>query len=425
MLKTHKYWLGLFWLVTIFVLPLPLIQTLAQGLDGTINQYTLFASQIGTIAYTWMLFAIAVSEKPKWLDRLIGLPEMYFAHGIIGVGAIVLAFGHKMMLQSTGMIKLTGNLALILFILVAGYSMFFMSGLLTSKIKLMQAFKARLEKIFRYETSVWIHRLNIVATLLVFAHVILIPYIRVISGFMFYFYLYSGVTAGVYFYMHAIKPRLFRKGILLARRQLADSVTELVIQLKRRGNFRSGDFVYFNFPQIDGMKEMHPFSILQYDKRKHQLVFTIRNWGDFTAKLDQVPLGAQVRVDGSYGRLLDAVKEHGEENLFFIGSGVGSVPLISLVSALVHRRKITFVRVVSQKEDLVYEAYLRQLEREYSNFTYYSQLGRLSQIQVDKFAQDSTFYLVGGSPAMMDGTMKMLKKSGVKRKYIYGEKFNF
>ena len=65
MLKSHKYWLGLFWLVAIFVLPLPLVMTLAQGLSGTVNQFALFGSQIGIIAYVWMLFAIIVAEKTK------------------------------------------------------------------------------------------------------------------------------------------------------------------------------------------------------------------------------------------------------------------------------------------------------------------------------------------------------------------------
>lgn len=425
MLKKHKYWLGLFWLVAIFVLPLPLIQTLAQGMVGTVYSANLFASQVGTIAYVWMLFAIVVSEKPKWIDKLIGLPEMYFVHSILGLGAIILAFWHRSMLPSTGLIKLTGNLALVLFISVALYSIFFMTGWLTSKSKLARQFKQSLEKLFRYETSIWIHRLNVVATLLVFAHVILISYITAIAPYMLWFYLYSACTVAVYLYMHLVKPRLFRKGKLISNRQIANSVTEVVVQLKRSGKYQAGDFVYLSFPQIQGMGEMHPFSIVQYDKRKRQLIFAIRNWGDFTAKIGQVPLEAEVKIDGSYGRLMESIKENKSRDLVFIGSGVGSVPLISLVLTIMHKRKVTFIRVASERQDLIYESLLRKYAQDYPNLTYYSQLGRLTEKQTQNLYNENAFYLIGGSAQMMQGTEQLLRKAGVRKKNIYGEKFNF
>nr|WP_167549633.1 hypothetical protein [Oenococcus oeni] len=77
MLKNHKYLLGLFWGAAIFIIPLPLIQALATGMNE--SSASILGFQIGTIAYVWMLFVIFVSTKPKWLDRIIGLPSMYFA----------------------------------------------------------------------------------------------------------------------------------------------------------------------------------------------------------------------------------------------------------------------------------------------------------------------------------------------------------
>lgn len=425
MLKSHKYWLGLFWLVAIFVLPLPLVMTLAQGLSGTVNQFALFGAQIGIIAYVWMLFAIIVAEKPKWLDRLIGLPEMYFAHGILGLGAILLAIWHNLLLPAEGLVNITGTLALLIFIGVACYSIFFMSAWLTDRSVLLRKFKIYLEKIFRYETSVWIHRLNVAGTLLVFGHVILIDFIRVIGPFMFWFYLYSGFTAVTYLYMHGLKPRLFKNGKLISRQKLADSVTELTVKMNHRWRFRPGDYVFMAFPDIKGMDDCHPFSILHYNRRKQLLTFAIRNWGDFTAKIDTVPIGSRVKIDGSYGRLFEEVSEKEAQNLIFIGSGVGSVPLISLTTALLNKRRITLIRVASKKQDLIYETFLKQLALDYPNFIYRSQIGRLSQDEVRHLVKENSFYLVGGSSQMMKGTMEMLLKAGAKRQQMYGEKFSF
>ncbi|MDR0299767.1 MAG: iron reductase [Streptococcaceae bacterium] len=425
MLKKHRYWLGLFWLLVIFVSPLPLIVTATQGLKGTVNASAIFGTQIGTIAYVWMLLVTALSEKPRWLDRLIGLPEMYFLHGIVGTLAVVLAFFHSELLLSTGMISLTGNIALYLLIAVLLYSIFFMSSWLTGRSRLANNLKQRLEKVFNYEVSLWLHRLNIVAILLVFGHVLLISYITAISAYMFWFYLYTAITAILYVSYHFIKPLAFHNGTLISNRKLADNVTEIVVQLKHHVHFRAGDFTFISFPDEEGMKEKHPFSILQYNRKKKQLVFAIRNYSDFTALLDKVKLNSRVKIDGGYGRLHEALEEHKNQPLVLIGSGIGSVPLIAIVLYYVGKREITFVRVGHEEKDLIYEDFLQGLATEYPNFNYMSQVGRLSEYQMGKLADDSSFFLVGGSNQMMNGTMTMLKKKGVKSSNVYGEKFSF
>ncbi|HEY0222431.1 MAG TPA: FAD-binding oxidoreductase [Lactovum miscens] len=425
MLKKHKFWLGLFWLITIFISPLPLVLTATQGLAGTINVSMTFGTQVGTVAYVWMLLVIAISVKPHWLDRLVGLPEMYFLHGIVGTLAVVLAFFHKELSPSTGLIKLTGEISLYLFIAILLYSIFFMSSWLTGRSHFANRVKQYLEKIFNYETSIWLHRLNIVATLLVFGHVLLIPYITSIKAYMFWFYLYSGFTAVIYLSYHFIKPLAFHNGRLISNRKLSDNITELVVQLKGNINFRAGDFAFISFPNDKGMREKHPFSILQYNKQKKQLTFTIRNYSDFTSKIDQLKLRSQVKIDGSYGRLYESLQEHINQNLVMIGSGLGSVPLISLVLHFVGKREITFVRVAHEPKDLIYEEFLKSLPDKYSNFHYYSQIGRLSEYQIDQLANENFYFLVGGSNQMMNGTIAMLKKKGVKSSNLYGEKFSF
>ncbi len=160
------------------------------------------------------------------------------------------------------------------------------------------------------------------------------------------------------------------------------------------------------------MKEMHPFSILNYDKKSHQLIFAIRNWGDFTARLNSLPKGTKVKIDGSYGRLLQSIRENKGKKLVFIGSGVGSVPLISLTISLFEKYKISFIRVASKQEDLIYESYLRNLSNNNTNFNYFSQLGRLKKNQIKNIVNDNknSYFIVGGSTQMMMGTMKLLKK---------------
>jgi predicted ferric reductase len=53
------------------------------------------AFMFGVIAYVWMLWLLFFGTKPKWIDRLIGLPMAYMIHGILSLVAIILAFLHK------------------------------------------------------------------------------------------------------------------------------------------------------------------------------------------------------------------------------------------------------------------------------------------------------------------------------------------
>ena len=119
------------------------------------------------------------------------------------------------------------------------------------------------------------------------------------------------------------------------------------------------------------------------------------------------------------------MKEHESNDLILIGSGIGSVPLISLAINLQNSRPITFIRIASKEEDLIYEAELINIANKNTKFIYHSQIGRLTPEQIIKLYSKEGFYLIGGSPQMMRGTKKLLMNGGVNRAQIYGEKFNF
>lgn len=159
MFKRHNYALGLAWLGILFLVPLPFVQTVDAGLPAIYNderQAVLF----GVIAYVWMLTAIYLSTRPRWLDRLIGLPEMYLIHGLLSIAALGLAYLHKTSTQSQGWIERTGDWAFNLFLAVMLYSLIFLAGWLTSRVPPLAQLKTWLEKIFKHEFNVWVHRLN-------------------------------------------------------------------------------------------------------------------------------------------------------------------------------------------------------------------------------------------------------------------------
>ncbi|MDT6980580.1 iron reductase [Levilactobacillus zymae] len=277
-----SYLRGLIWAVILFLLPLPLIQALALGLPS-IYAGEAFAIQLGSIAYVWWLAAVYLATRPRWLDRLIGLPSLYFIHGLLSLLALVLAYFHKTQTSSFGWIKRTGDWAFDLFVALMAYSLIFLAGWLTSRSRLLTRLKRQLERLFHHELSIWLHRLNLVALALVFVHVQLIGYVTSITSYIWLFNGYTIVVAGAYLYQKITHVWRLPAAKLTAKRKLAPNFYEFTLQVRHPHQLTVHLFV--NFPHHDGLKERHPFSVVNAVSEDGQIVLAIRGDGDFTRQI--------------------------------------------------------------------------------------------------------------------------------------------
>lgn len=127
------------------IFPLPLILLINHTmLTSSINQ--LFLIDIGVIAYSWWLFEVYLSLRPRWLDQLIGLPALYFVHSFLGIGALLLGFIHwHYLLSMDQWITLSGEAAWYMAFGVALYSIFFMSGWIVDHFKIANDIKRKLQ----------------------------------------------------------------------------------------------------------------------------------------------------------------------------------------------------------------------------------------------------------------------------------------
>ncbi|MFM9596882.1 hypothetical protein ACKI1O_46890, partial [Streptomyces scabiei] len=141
--------------------------------------------------------------------------------------------------------------------------MIFMAGWLTKRVPFLAKSKQVLEeKIFKHELSIWLHRLNLLAGLLVFIHIQLIPYIRAITPFMAWIWLATVFVFASYFISLA-KSRGKSNAELLSSRLIADNVLELTLTTDQNlSDFEAGDFVFLSFPEEKGLEEPHPLSFV-------------------------------------------------------------------------------------------------------------------------------------------------------------------
>ena len=427
MLRDHRFIFNMIWLIVLLTIPLPLIVTIGNGLPEVFGSRVL-AINLGVFAYSWMLSAIFLSSQPKWLDRIIGLPDMYIIHGVTAIFAVIFMYLHDQLLKSSGLISLTGEWAMYIFMAVIIYSLVFMAGWLTSRISILMRIKKMLEKIFKHELSMWIHRLNLVAALLAFLHVLLIPYVRSIAPFTVLVILYTVIAFGAYGHYAYNKYLNVKVGILKNIRKVDSNITEVTITTSKSilRKIEAGDFSFISFPNVKGMKELHPFSILNIPERDGYVQMSIEGVGDFTKNLPKLEVGEKVNLTRGYGVLSSMIEKSGKNEKFvLIGGGIGVVPLLGLDDKF-DNKDITFLYTVKKDKKLLYQEKF-ELWNERSNFKSYSQNGRFTTEQLDKYLPvgEEYNYIIAGPMVMNLVYEKMLKGKGIKKNRIFYEGFNF
>ncbi|KFI84205.1 FAD-dependent oxidoreductase [Bifidobacterium psychraerophilum] len=427
MLRRLQIPLTLTWLTVLFVVPMPLIVLLSNGLSPLYASSAL-GIQAGVIAYSWMLTAVVLSTRPHWLDRLIGLPNIYMIHGILSLGAIALAFMHRTVLPSSGIIALTGNTAFWIFVGVGVWSMVFMAGWLTTRVPLLGRIKRFLERVFRHEFSVWLHRLNLLAVMLIFIHVQLIDIVNTIRPFMIAFDAFALLAAVLYIRSKLMQAFAARKGTVESSEIIAPGVLQLDIHVpSQRGSWEVGDFVFIRFPEIKGLREYHPFSIVSLPHRDARLRFAIRGDGDFTKSLvNMVKEGSVVEVLPPFGRYRRFLDERGDNRpIVIFAGGIGVTPLVPVALAYEDSgRPIRFLYTARTEDQLLYADELERWSLQ-EHCDLMLQAGRFTPDELSSAMLPNAVYLIGGPAPMLRSTRRLLVSQGVRADDICYEPFTW
>ncbi|MBF8970010.1 FAD-binding oxidoreductase [Streptococcus sp. NLN76] len=428
MFKNHPRALYVTWLVILLALPFPLIFLLNTSLvDTTVN---LLLYDIGIMAYVWWLAIVYLSTRPQWLDRLIGLPAMYFVHGMLGVLALIGAFVHQQFLFSMHWeISITGQWAWYLAIFGTAYASFFMSGWFVDRLPVARRLKNRLQVFFKHELSLWIHRLNFVMIFLIWLHVHFINRIAILSPFMMLFDLYTIYFVGTYvYYKYVVETEELIQGKLIGTSALSPTVQELKIQVPDDHVYQAGDFYFLRFPDAAISQDMHPFSVASAPSKDGSTVtFIIQGLGDFTKAVPQLPVGTRVELEGPFGRFAPIIAEdQTDAPIILYGLGSGIAPLKSLSEELVGKRNLHIIWSAKSEEERYFDQDFRELSQWNPEVRYDGKAHRFTEEELvtilspEEIAR-GLFFIVGSAPAllMVEETLKGL---GVARGRLHDER---
>ncbi|WP_326758976.1 FAD-binding oxidoreductase [Streptomyces phaeochromogenes] len=416
----------LFWSLAV-LFPFPLVQTYDSLADDPPQlKFYIF---LGLIAYTWWLLSIALSVRPSWLHRFVGLPAIYGLHGMLGVLAVVAAYVHREFSYSpSGLARDLGDWSFYTALAVLCFSVFFMSGWLVDRSILLLRAKGILEKVVRHQLSVWVHRLNLAVVAMIWLHVHLLVRVNQYFAFMVLFDLYTVTALSAYAWKKWIAPDTYLMGTVVSNEARGGSTRRVSLGLdSKSATLQPGDFFFLRFEGAAAVsREWHPFSVTDADQKT--LTFTIRQHGDFTRRLEGVEVGARVRLEGPFGRFDSIIQDRDSEApLVFVGMGAGVAPLLSLAAAHHTTRRIHLLWAVRRPED----AYYRDVLEEYQaasgdrlqvtinvgRFRREDLVGTLSREAVKKGA----FFIVGPNNAVV-ANQRLLRRIGVSSRRIHQER---
>lgn len=429
MLKQHPKALYFMWILILLVIPSPLIWLLNNELIESTSQLLVYDA--GAVAYVWWLVIVMLSTRPRWLDRMIGLPAMYFVHGMLGILAVIFATIHvQLSFSMHAIIHNTGYVAWYLALFELVYASFFMSGWLVDRFPVALQLKNRLQFFFKHQVSVWIHRLNFVVIGLIWLHVHVIPRISRAEGFLLLLDLYTILAVGLYLWAKLVAPAAKqRKGLVIENRTLDERIRQLKVRFGHDAvPFRAGDFYFLRVPNVKGIShEAHPFSVTTAPGKHRIVTFTIQTAGDFTGSLSKLAAKDVVELEGPFGRFDQTIQMIPVAvPIVLIGLGTGLAPLISLAGKYAYERPVHLLWSVRPQETHIFDDQITPLIRMHLKLTFDTHIHRFTlkdymELLTDQERVEGYYFVVGTAFGVLN-IEKSLRKLGVSRDRLIDER---
>ncbi|MDV0445020.1 Na(+)-translocating NADH-quinone reductase subunit F [Methanimicrococcus sp. At1] len=400
---------------------------------------------LAVIAFTAFMFDILLGTRPRRIEKETGILRLYNIHAVFAAVGILAAAYHVYLRYDwgdsmTSIPFLTGMPAFLLFLAAVLTGIFVLS---TTFVK-YSAFLTNLKETkFNRESGLLIHRLVMIAFVLVYLHAVYFGFVRNNTPFMIVFTIYFAGTLLIY-YVYKLKILTLPKYRLTSIRNLTRDVYEIEME-PADGNvlsYRAGEFAFFRPVKSALPFEAHPFTMTSSPLNKKSVSMMIKESGDFTNQISKLKVGDSVTLEGPYGNLFSEAAEAKETPVVMLAGGIGITPMISIFHYLLEmksKREIVLFWSASTQADIFDEAYYNELNDRLSNFNLKISLskedkdgylyGRISHKQFEETNMthyyETADFFVCGPPKMLSSMIDMLKEQKVNKNRIHVEEFGF
>ncbi|MBI4335654.1 MAG: 2Fe-2S iron-sulfur cluster binding domain-containing protein [Candidatus Omnitrophica bacterium] len=202
--------------------------------------------------------------------------------------------------------------------------------------------------------------------------------------------------------------------------------------------FKPGQYMQFKIPETDEFRAYSAASAPSQTNLVELIVRLVPNGLCSTYIHEALDINDKIVLTGPFGDFY--LREDSQRSIVCIGGGCGMAPIRSILYHLKEKgmsRKVMYFFGARSKKDLFFTDELFALQRQFPNFKYVPALsepkpqdnwrgetGLITQA-VEKMMPDgsNTEAYLCGPPPMIDASIKVLTKKGVREIHIYYDKF--
>ncbi len=246
---------------------------------------------------------------------------------------------------------------------------------------------------------------------------------------------------GLVLYLRILKP-FWQKGndwrVVEVRPERGNTWTLVLETVGHQGmKFMPGQFAWLKLGSPFTLEE-HPFSFSSSAQRQDRVEFGIKELGDFTATIKDVPPGTRASLDGPHGAF--CIDRYPAVGYVFIAGGVGITPMMSFLHTMAERRDprpLVLLYADRNWEGIAYREELDQLKNRLDLQVVFvlqqppddwqGETGMITPELLQKHLPEELIlrnFFICGPPAMMDAVQDSLLQRGVRQEFIHTERFN-
>lgn len=430
------------WYLNLLVVTLLWAQTAAPLLtSGSLSNVLLAVGQIlGISAAVFALTQFLLMGRINWIEKHFGLDRLAAYHKFNGYAAIILIILHPIFVVASYTLAAKSNYITQYISTVRNYenALWALIGqvlfifVVASSIYIVR-------KHLKFENWYYVHLMVYAAIVLAFFHQIAVGTTFLTEDYAkYYWFIVYGFVGLSVLYWRFITPllRLSRHRFSIAK-VVSETPTTSSVYISGKNleklNVKPGQFVMIRVLSGKYIREEHPFSVSAIPKNG-QFRLTIRNSGDYTAKIPELVPGSTVLVSGPFGRFTDEIAV--TDKRLFIAGGVGVTPLGTLArAAIIAKKDSALIYGNRMPSDVALKAEIDNLADHGLKTTYvYSdppagykgEQGYVTAELIERLVPDymSRDVFLCGPPVMMEGVVKGLLDNKFPADQLHYEQFS-
>ncbi len=415
------------------------------------NWYSLFHSYsmgmlLGIISYVYFLNALIISARIRYFDSIFGHDRVLVFHGYLALAAMSAAVAHYVFKSiysfDTTLQTGLGVLGFYLFATIIVLTLLFMVDTLSERMGWLKTLRTAVKEKLHLDYSKLkiFHNFTSLAAVFIALHVLMASSTQENLARMLVMGGWALVAVSFFLYHKFIRTIVahYRSLSVTKVTPLTSSIVEISMKGSKRAMFRAGQFGYFRLKDEGVGSEEHPFTISS-PPGDDGLVITVKNLGDYTAKLHAVQVGTRVLFDGPYG--VFTPKQSGKHHLFIAG-GIGITPFLSIITEWERagiQNPSTLIWSTRTEQEMTHREFFEKIGRQHSLFRFIPIVtrpesvdavgGRVTGELLDSAVKGLDLGCIAvyfcGPEKMRVSVTKELCRIGIPGKNIHFEKFSF